>query len=391
MKKSNSIIPTILLASTVLGALCSNALANDNYIEFCTGDKYLAKNYGDGNPAGHAFVYVNGLCKDFSKEFPQVKPCTKEDSHQGVGISLDAGFKNVNWIAVPTRELALFGDYGSKKVDDAAIQNIMVKAREYEIFKNVIIDPKAILPSIREYTSDKLDQYTLYGIGTDLAFNTARNMHCLKTKIGEKQIQNVTSFLNQSNQKFYNTDESYEWSISDNCTHLSVNTLASANVGKERKTKTKRSILGNILNLTLPKSELLKSVRRANKDNFSPMHVWRNKKLRQFFADFGRLPYTHGNLLAKYDIIQDNDFFKTEGGSFIALPVIGMSLKKATKFENTDKVLNLLKYREAITKALGHRQFKRPTRNTAKKKFLADYKLFLENDLKEINKQYQTL
>ncbi len=386
MKKFISTIPLVL--ATVF---TFPALAADQYIEFCTGDKYLAKHYGDGNPAGHALVYVNGLCKDYSKEFPQVKPCSASDNHEGVGISLDAGFKNVNWIAVPTRELALFGDYGTGRVDDSTIQNIMNKTREYEVFKNVEIDPKAILPSMKDYTSDKLDQYTLYAIGTDLAFNTARNMYCLKTKIGDKQIADVTKFLNSTNKRYYTTDEEYQWSISDNCTHLSVNTVANAGVGKERKVKTKRTTIGNILNITLPKSEILKSVRRANKDNFSPNHIWKNKKLRNFFEKYGRLPYSYGNLVAQYAILKENDFFNTQGGSFISLPVIGMSLKKATKDENVDTKTNLLKYKKAINKALSSRQFSKNQKNMAKKSFLATYKTFLENDLKEIKRQLTDL
>ena len=374
---------TLLLAAFVASGA---TFASSAYVELCTGDRYLSKNYGDGNIAGHALIYVNGLCKDMGKDFPQVKLCDSVDSHEGVGISLDAAFQNVKWMAVPTRELALFGDYGKNKVDNKVVQNIFNKAKEYKVFENVKFDESQFPKGILEYTKDKLDQFTLYSIGTGIAFNTARNMNCVKTKIGPKQLSNLKTYLNGMNEDLYYGENNYEWSLSDNCTHLTTNAFASVGIVKERRVKTKRSLIGNILTLTLPKSEFLKLVRRVNKRAFSPRIIWENKKYRDFFNDYNRLPWTYGNLVSKYDIIKDNAFFNVEGGSLFALPTIGMSLNKVERKRYTDKQYNLKSYKKKIEKALKSPHFKwKFKREPQRRSFLKKYKKFLVSELRQLS------
>jgi len=378
MKKINLLITSFLMSTQVL--------AGGSYVELCTGDRYLSKNYGDGNIAGHALIYVNGLCKDMGKDFPQVKICDDQDNHKGVGVSLDAAFKNVKWMAVPTRELALFGDYGKNRVDDAVIQKIFKKAKEYKVFENVKIAESAIPKGVLDYTSDKIDQYTLYSIGTGIAFNTARNMNCVKTKVGPQQLENLSLYLNGINEEYYSGEKTYEWSLSDNCTHLTTNAFASAGIVRERRAKTKRNIISNLFTLTLPKSEFLKLVRRVNKRTFSPRIVWENEKYRNFFNQYNRLPWTYGNLVSKYEIIKNNDFFNTEGGSLFALPTIGMSLKKVERKRYTNEIYNLESYKKKIYKALKSPHFKWKFKNEPERKaFLKKYKSYLLDQVREIN------
>jgi hypothetical protein len=378
MTKFNLLLATLLISSASFGA--------DKYVELCTGDRYLSKNYGDGNVAGHALIYVNGLCKDMGVDFPQVKICDSSDNHKGVGISLDAAFRNVKWVAVPTRELTLFGDYGKNKVDDEVIQNIFKKAKEYRVFENVKLDVAQYPKEILDYTSDKEDQTTLWNIGTGIAFNTARNLNCVKTKIGAKQLDNLAQFLNGVNEEYYSGEKTYEWSLSDNCTHLTTNAFASTGIVKYRKPKTKRNIIANLFTLTLPKSEFLKLVRRVNKTTYSPRIIWENEKYRNFFNEYERLPWTYGNLVKKYSKIMDNDFFKTKKGTLISLPTIGMSLKKVERKKYANERYNLELHKKKITKALKSPHFKWKFKSEPeRKKFLVKYKNFLKASLAEIN------
>lgn len=382
-----------ILKSSIMGVvltLSMNAFAkaSTSYIEMCTGTKYQAVHYGDGNIAGHALVYIHGLCKDQDKEYPQLKICDKTDNHKGVGVSLDSSFKNVSWIATPTKELALFGDYGTNKVDDQTIRKIIEKSKEYRIYKNVIPDRSTYPKAIVDYTHDLEEQDILFAIGTDIAFNTARNMYCVRSNVEMSQLTQIKDFLNIENSKYYETTDQYTWSISDNCTHLSVNALAAADVIKKKKIKSQRNFLGKIATLTLPKSELFKATRKLNRSNYSPRKVWRNKKLRNFFLKHNRLPYGAGNLVSYIPIIKNNEFFKTESASFFSLPVLGMSLNKITSNEKkyASKEVNTELHIKKIKKALKNKLFKRSSKDADKNYFLEKYKEFLETELNDLEK-----
>lgn len=382
-----------ILKASIMGmalTLSFTTLANtsSNYIEMCTGTKYQAVHYGDGNIAGHALVYIHGLCKDQNKEYPQLKVCDSNDDHKGVGVSLDSSFKNVSWIATPTKELALFGDYGTNKVDDQTIRKIIEKSKEYKIYKNVVPDRASYPQAILDYTSDLEEQDILFAIGTDIAFNTARNMYCVKSNVKKTQLTQIKDFLNSENSKYYETTDQYTWSISDNCTHLSVNALAAADVIKKKKIKSQRNFFGKIATLTLPKSELFKAARKLNRSNYSPRKVWRNKKLRNFFLKHNRLPYGAGNLVSYIPIIKNNDFFKTEDASFFSLPVFGMSLKKITsdKKKYASEKVNRELHIKKIKRALKSKLFKKSSDDVTKNEFLKKYKEFLENELNDIEK-----
>lgn len=392
---------------TILSALFASSLfmtpvfANNGHIEFCTGTKYMSKYFGDGNPMGHANIYVKGLCKDMDKNYPQVKICDGKDKlldgtvSDGVGVSLDSSFKNVSWIAVPDRELFLFGDNGTGVVDNQVMESIISQAHQYRVYQNVEPDRTQYPQGLLDYTDsinvldgdlgELREQDIVFAIGTDIAFNTARKMYCLKVNVNEKQLTKVRDFLNEENNKYFLKSNKYNWSASDNCTHLSVNSLAAAKVVKYKKTKEKRTLVGNILNLTIPKSELLRSTKKANRSNYNPAKVWRNKKLRSFFNEFKSLPYGPGNLVSKYNFIKENDFFKEEGAeTFLAFPIFGMSLKKVQKGKFAQIEANTKLHKRKIQKALNKAFFKRTFKDANKEAFKVEYKNYLENLLKNL-------
>ncbi len=380
---------TLLLTIPLLFTLNSygSDKGSESYIEYCAGTKYQALHYGDGNPMGHALVYVEGLCKDQDKDYPQVKVCDKRNNHTGVGISLDADFENVSWIAVPTRELTLFDGVNSKvdKVDDQTVDQIVQKVREYNVFENVKMNDTNF-PQVIKDEKDINRRYSLYALGTDLAFNTARTMYCAKVKVEKNQLTKVAKFLNEENDKYYNTDKSYEWSTSDNCTHLAVNTLAHGNIVKAKKTKTKRNLLGTILTLTIPKPELLKIARVSNKSIYNPRRIWNYKKHRNFFLENSTLPWSPGNLVTKYDMAKDeeNEYYKSEGATFFGLPVFGMSLKKILKGKYANKESNYSLHSKKINKALESSMFKKTYKSVQKQEFINEYRAYLISLLNSI-------
>ena len=87
--------------------------------------------------------------------------------------------------------------------------------------------------SINKISTNKLLRYTLYTIGTDLAFSSARNVYCQKVTLkSKKHLETLQLFLNNQNEEYIRNGKNYVYSIDDNCTHLSVNAVSQLGIGK---------------------------------------------------------------------------------------------------------------------------------------------------------------
>lgn len=223
-------------------------------IEYCAGSQLNYKDAGSGGTGGHAFIYVDGLCKDYSKKYPQVIPCSKVSDHDkenfphdGVGISLDSEFRNVSWIAVPGRDVFFQVNSVNQLIQHSIDYKVFdgVKLHEqasildgdlfseilsqydiqHEVDKdgNISLDQKTISQSKYSYNIFS----TLYTMGTDIAINNARDLACVKLEINrDYDLKNLANYLNVSNKKYFKTGKSYVWHmLMNNCTHLSLNAI----------------------------------------------------------------------------------------------------------------------------------------------------------------------
>lgn len=251
MKKLSLLIFSLLTEA-------SFANSKEAYYEYCAGTQLHYQNGAKGGPGGHAVSYIEGLCKDYSKEFPQVIPCSETNDidglkHTGVGISLDLEYKNVMWVAVPGRNLFLFGNKSKNNlpllhkhlrtlVKESLRRKIFEGVKLYdekssmprkafeEVFKSFGINPGGTTEKITNkfltYTSQEYETFTtLLSLGTDIGVNLARDMACIKVPIQNDRLKDVANYLNKINQQFYySEDQSYHWSmLLNNCTHLSSN------------------------------------------------------------------------------------------------------------------------------------------------------------------------
>lgn len=249
--------------SILLFCLSTSAIASTyeevfpHYYEYCAGTMLrYQKEYFDGaegGPGGHAFVYLHGICKDSSKNYPQVKVCDKNDDHQGVGISLDSDYKNVAWVAVPGRELILFGDKKSdSRINKNDIEKVIQKSLKYKVFKNVQLKSYP-----KDMPSNEKERYTaLFSIGTDIAVNWARELRCVRTPVEKNKLQNAVEFLNKTNDQYYIGKKEYKWSmLSNNCTHLSIN--IGHKLGINPSIQTDKFFLEQIGNIAIPANHYL--------------------------------------------------------------------------------------------------------------------------------------
>lgn len=300
------------------------------YYEYCTGTrlKYQPAYYGGatGGIGGHGFMYVHGLCKDYSKNYPQVKVCDENDDHKGVGISLDSDYLNVQWVAVPGRELMIFGDKNpSEIVTHEMIQEITKKTYDLKVFENVKL--KGISDKFVFNSEDYQRETARFSIGTDFAVNWARDLRCVRIPVLKDKLSETADYLNSLNQKYYHGPKEYEWSdLKNNCVHLSKN--VASKLGITKSVPTDKSKFTQIMNLAVPSNYYLHLVDKAVL----------KKKVKNRYT-----PNQFGSLMAKYPAFPTNDMFVTEDLDALTLPRKNLLRFRATPV-SYDRFLKEAKY-----------------------------------------------
>lgn len=306
----------LILSSTM--ALASYEDHFPEYFEYCTATqlKYQPEYFGGsvGGPGGHGFMYIHGLCKDYSKSYPQVVPCQSDSNHQGVGVSLDSDYSNVAWVAVPGRDLMMNGNLDPKAVTEADVNALAEKAVELKIFENVKMKPEYVSKNAFN-TPEHEKAAAIYSIGTDIAVTWGRELRCVRIPVNKSAIQAAADFLNDVNNKYYKNNVPYEWSmVKNNCTHLAMNT--SAAMGINPKIKTDGSTVAQIFNLGIPANAYLMYADRAILNKVNEKEIYKSKP----FKNFGFHPTQLGSLMIHQQAFPDNVMFKTSELVAITLP-----------------------------------------------------------------------
>src|SRR5262249_8989895 len=89
---------------------------------------------------GHSVMYLNGVCRAEDAGYPTIKLCdgTTPAAEAGVGISVNAHYRNANWIATPGRDFFYHGDLApGERLTEAAYQRTQAKAEGMGILDGV--------------------------------------------------------------------------------------------------------------------------------------------------------------------------------------------------------------------------------------------------------------
>lgn len=338
----------ILVALTSLQAFGAYEDHFPTYFEYCTASQWKTVKGEKGGPAGHGFTYIHGLCKDYSQNYPQVVPCDEvtqtQHPHEGVGISLDLNYSNVSWVAVPGRDLILFGDIKSKAIQEDDIKLQVKKITDLKVFEGVKLKP-AIFQTLQMGTPEYLEQAAIDTLGTDHAVNWARELHCVKIPFNKNKLKSVAEFLNQANLKYKDGPE-YKWSmISNNCAHLAINT--SHVLGINGSIGTDQFILKQLTDLAVPANLFMM---------YADLAVLKKPKAKSSYT-----PVQVGSLLGYYPAFETGSKFDTKDLRMMTLPRITkpfkllMTPRKYKKYqtiENTDLKANAAKWRTLYSKFL---------------------------------------
>ncbi|WPU65460.1 hypothetical protein [Peredibacter starrii] len=333
MKNLLRTLPLLVLSAVAHAAYEDHFPA---YFEYCTGTQWKLQNGEKGGIPGHGFTYIHGLCKDYRSTYPQVIPCSEVSAelkekypHEGVGVSLDKNFSNVMWVAIPGRNLTLFGDIERKAISNDDVKNIIQKVTELKVFQDVVHKGERA-QSLPFNSQEYLEEVADATLGTEYAVSWARELHCTRIPAPVESLPAVAKFLNEANNQ-YKDGPGYEWSkVSNNCAHLAINT--SNAMGINKSIKLDQGGIKKLFSMALPantflmyadqtalkkKPSLRKLSKTLNEKTFSPVQV--------------------GSLIANYPAFPSGEKFNTDDLKVLTAPRPKSPLKLLSTPEKYEK------------------------------------------------------
>src|SRR5258708_14518043 len=131
-----------------------------------------------GGPGGHAVLYLNGVCRDRGAGYPTITLCDGAPAPgQGVGLSVNAHYRNANWVAVEGRDFFYGGGLGpAERLTRLAYRRAQQTAQAQGILDGVafhdrVFDHMPPRPARAEWMYE-------VSVGTDYAVRFARDRHC---------------------------------------------------------------------------------------------------------------------------------------------------------------------------------------------------------------------
>ena len=281
------------------------------YAEICATSQWRKKVGGQGNPFGHAIIYLKGACRDASAPYPQLRRCAdvataSDDPEHGVGVSVGRFFRNVNWVAIPGRGLVFDGETGQgAPVTEASLEAAVRRAVELGVFDGVELHA----PYSASDPQSLADFVAIHSVGTDFALRYARTVFCARTPVTGSQLDEIIAFLNDKNREYATGEADYDWNLfNHNCVHTVRNALAAANVWTPISVGEIR--LRALLNLAVPANEFVNlALRGADGPVDDIGDIMSDGSARDALHDFGWLPRRHGALVKVLPAHPENEMF----------------------------------------------------------------------------------
>jgi hypothetical protein len=226
------------------------------YVELCSVSQYRSQTKGMGGTPGHAVMYLKGACKDEKAPYPRLRRCRQEatasdDPEHGAGVSVNRWFRNVNWVAVPGKDLFFDGllDPGDR-LTQARFDATLLEAIESGVYRGVEFHDypsEAEKPSLEDFV-------THHSLATDFALRFSRTIFCARLPVTQEMLEEIVDFLNDLNREYATGAAEYRWSgYHDNCVHTLRNALAAASVWEPRSVNVIK--LRQLFHLAIPANE----------------------------------------------------------------------------------------------------------------------------------------
>jgi len=302
------------------------------YAEICATSQWRKRVGGQGNPFGHAIIYLKGACRDETAAFPQLRRCaraatTVDDPEHGVGVSVGRFLRNVNWVAIPGHALTFDGLAAEgEPVTQAALDRAVDAAIDLGLYDGVDLHPPydaADPDSLRDFVAT-------HSAGTDFALRYARNVFCARVPVTDGQMDEIVAFLNDKNREYFEGEADYDWSLfNHNCVHTVRNALAAANVWEPISVGMVKAQA--LLNLAVPANEFVNAALRGAEGPLTDLDALADDApARDALHEFGWLPQGPGALVKFLPALPDNALFDPEFRLFAVQSLLRMGATRAT-------------------------------------------------------------
>lgn len=288
------------------------------YAELCALSE-LRKKPGFGVPissgmGGHSLLYLNGVrVKRGSGNYPALELCPPgpEAGQHGVGISVNAHYRNANWVAFEGRDFVFHGALppGARLTRDA-----------YEETQN-LARAQGLLDGIQFHAqyfrdkppgmSDEVFKYEI-SVATDYAACFGRDVYRARLPLNATQMGLIIDYLNALNEPYRTGAKIYRWRLfNDNCAHVAHNALAAAGIWAPWPTG--QFFLRAAFKFPVPKNEMVDLALRANDLPLEdPEALFQDQAARAALLTHGTLPTGPGALASTSPAITANEVYDTQ-------------------------------------------------------------------------------
>ena len=370
------------------------------YVEICALSQIRATFAKHGGSAGHAVMYLKGVCRDPEADFPTIKVCDPgsvdlADEEAGVGISVNKIFKNVNWMVIPGKGLFFYGNLDGEEVLDEQHARKTVKATiEQGLFKGITIHEQHRTPEDNE--EGVLHLLSKGTLGTDFALTYGRTIFCTRLPVTQAIMEKVVDYLNGLNREYALSESDYNWSgYHDNCSHTLHNALAAASVWSSKKVGSFK--LRQFFNLSLPANEFADLSILANTFSIEDFNqIYKDKVKRKSLLEYNWLPVRHGALLKLIPVHQNNKLYDTQVKIFMLQnPLLKFKSRKIGELYRdpryTEIEANLLSFKHRYEAILAKRTVPRNEVQTMNEyeKTRESYYAYIQNQLTDVNEKLE--
>lgn len=292
-----------------------------HYASLCAVSRFNRLGVERGGSAGHAVLYLKGACRDERAPYPTLRLCPERvddvnDPRHGVGVSVNAAYQNVNWVAYPGRALFFNGNLRRGQVLDQAHFDATYRAIVAQgLLRGVQADESRLVFTHPEAPPEEKLAESL--IGTDVAIRFARSLWCATVPIERPQLERVVEHLNGLNRRYASGEATYNYSLYyDNCLRALHDALAAAGVWEPRKERSR--FLGQVGEMGIPANEFVKLAARTNLFPLEDFDAVRDDPaMSASLRDQGWLPARHGALLMSAPVHRPNRLYETSLQMFV--------------------------------------------------------------------------
>ena len=285
--------------------------AHPYYAEYCALSQIKKKpGFGAGirgEIGGHAVFYLNGACLNQADNYPVLHLCPPTD---GVGLSMNAHFRNAKWVATPGRDFFFNGGLPqTAPVTETAYNAVQTEAKRRGIYNGVQFHPVVFEDKPAAWSGE--DWKYEVSIATDYAIALGRGRYCARVPVTQAQMTIMVDFLNRENAPYREARRVFDWSVfNDNCIHLAHNALAAA--GLWDPWPTERFLPIAIFDFPVPKNEFVNLMRRTNDEWLpDPAAVYADLPARAGLLEHNRLPTMPGALMEAQPPRTPNALYET--------------------------------------------------------------------------------